>query len=400
MNSQSRQQFVGIATFLGLLILGNACCVTVPKWDAPHKIQSKRVHITSDENPQITREVLQEAEHFLHEIESWLGKTDSNPTQVYLFKSYKNFQSVMKAKGEGITYYGCCEPVVAIPRWPMELEDMPGSFVARILKTVGSDWRFRLRHELIHVVFRNSEGLSRDWLWEGVADYFAHGGHLGGGMKAQRFLSLKRALHKNKLHTFDRLRSLRINASRDEADLLYAEAWSVIYTIMNLSGPRSRMVFRRWLKNGAPGDIEDVLESINLTAAQLDAKRLDFIDGFHCLIEAQTVKPGDVAYDLGLRPGDCLLQLEGFPLQKIDDRRDLGMYLSYLFQPPASLIRSGRLQCLLLRDNETMVSLSLSTRLLKYIDWRLTVRSCAIQEIVAKPSYKSKAAQLLSMKGG
>lgn len=344
----------------------------------------------------MSHEVLQEATSFLKGVEGWLDKDDKQLVQIYLFKSYKHFQKTMKAKGEGITYYGCCQPVVAIPHWPMEFEDKPDHFVTSVLETVGSDWRFRLRHELIHVVFRDASGLHRDWLWEGVADYFAHEGHLGDGMKAQRFLSLKKAMADEKLHSFDELRQLRINASREEADLLYAEAWSVIYTLMNLCGVEVREKMGLWLKDGAPGTLEDALDGTGWTVAKVDALRYGFIVNFRCLIEAGDLAGLDVAYESGLRESDCILQLEGFPIQRISDRKDLGMYLSYLYHPPSSLERYGYARCLIQRKGRLVV-VTLPTELLKTIPWRLTAR------LERKyPHYRHRRAplRLVSMKGG
>ncbi|MDF1666861.1 MAG: hypothetical protein P1V97_34245 [Planctomycetota bacterium] len=344
----------------------------------------------------MSHEVLQEATKFLNGVESWLEKDDKQLVQIYLFKSYKDFQKTMKAKGEGITYYGCCQPVVAIPHWPMEFEDKPDHFVTSVLETVGSDWRFRLRHELIHVVFRDATGLQRDWLWEGVADYFAHGGHLGDGMKAQRFLSLKKAMSDEKLHSFNELRQLRINASRDEADLLYAEAWSVIYTLMNLCGIEVREKMGLWLRDGAPGTLEDALKGTGWTVAKVDALRYGFIVNFRCLIEAGEMARSNVAYESGLRDGDCILQLEGFPIQRISDRKDLGMYLSYLFHPPSSLERYGYARCLIQR-NQRLLVLTLPTEVLKTIPWRLTAR---LERKFPQRRQHRAPIRLVSMKGG
>lgn len=344
----------------------------------------------------MSREVLQEATSFLNGVENWLDKDDDQLVQIYLFKSYKNFQKTMHAKGEGITYYGCCQPVVAIPHWPMEFEDKPDHFVTSVLETVGSDWRFRLRHELIHVVFRDATGLQRDWLWEGVADYFAHGGHEGDGMKAQRFLSLKKALSEEKLHSFEELRKLRINASRDEADLLYAEAWSVVYTLMNLCGVELREKMAVWLREGAPGKLEDALKGTNWTLEKVDALRLGFIINFRCLIEAGDLQNSRVAYEAGLRGGDCILQLEGFPIQNIADRKDLGIYLSYLFQPPSALERYGYARCLVQREGR-LVMVTLPTETLKVVPWRLTAR---LNLNFPKRRPRRSPLRLVSMKGG
>ena len=396
METPKAKRLVSLFTLISLAILNSACCSAVPKWNAPTKLETERFRIVSDDTKNMSQEVLDEATSFLEGVEGWLDKEDDQLVQIYLFKSYKNFQKTMNAKGEGITYYGCCEPVVAIPHWPMEFENKPDQFVTSILETVGSDWRFRLRHELIHVVFRDAKGLQRDWLWEGVADYFAHGGHLGDGMKAQRFLSLKKARSDSKLHSLKELRELRINASRDEADLLYAEAWSVIYTLMNLCGVEVREKMGLWLKEGAPGKLEDALEGSSWTINKVDAVRIGFIDNFRCLIEAHEIIRSDVAYEFGLRDGDCLLQLEGFPIQRISDRKDLGMYLSYLYHPPSSLLRYGYARCLIQRKDR-MVVVSLPTMLLKSIPWRLTAR---LERKFPRRRMRRAPTRLVSMKGG
>jgi hypothetical protein len=373
--------------------------VAAPRWRAPLRLKTERIQLRSDASKEIAGEVLKEADEFLSEIEDWLETGDDKTVHIYLFKSYKKFQKTMHAKGEGITYYGCSEPVVAIPHWPMELDDYSGSFVASILETVGSDWRFRLRHELIHVVFREAEGLDRDWLWEGAADYFAHGGHLGDGMKAQRFLSLKKAFLKGQLHSFTRLRTLPINASRGEADLLYAEAWSVIYTLMNLCGPGMRSRIGEWLRAGAPGTLEEALEGSDWTVAKLDQARLSFINQFQCFIEARPLHPGHSAYEMGMREGDCLLQVEGLAVYRIDNRKDLGMYLSFLFHLPMSLEKLGFVRCLVLRG-EQIRALALPAGVLKSIRWRLTARAWESLGLRGVSLTKTAPVRLLTSTGG
>lgn len=372
----ARGASIKIFGLFAVLIL-SSCCQLPPAWRAPTTLVVGRLQIQTDEDPKLAWEVAQEAEAFLSRLEPWLGKTDQEPIELRFFRSYDDFQERMKAHGEGITYYGCCKPLVGLPRWPLELEDLDPDFMEQVLDSVGSDWRFRLRHELVHVIFRRAEGLERDWLWEGVADYFAHEGQLGGGMKAGRFLSLKQ--RERELHSLDELRSFSINASRRQAELLYAEAWSVVYTLMNECGLKLRDEFIAWLKAGAPGELEAVLARAGCTVAQVDERRWAFIARFECFLEATEVPPGGSAWQAGLCKGDRLIQLHHLPVNTISSRQSLSLALNYVFDPPEDFVAGEGIPCLVMRP-QGFAKVALTRGGLSSVRWQLTARPVSNEE--------------------
>jgi len=360
-----------LASIILFALIGlSAGCAPVPRWSAPSRSTVGRVTVLSDDGPHLTRRVAHEARDFLTRMEDWIGAPAGvGEFEVYLFAGYSDFQRTMRAKGEGITYFGIGSPVVALPVWPLEMKGRRGPFVRAVLEAVGADWVHRLRHELVHVYFRAADGLDRDWLWEGVADYFSHAG-ASRGMKAQRFLTLRRAYEEERLRPLEELRRVSINAGRSDAQLLYAEAWSVVYTAMNLCGSEVRARFTRYLRGGAKGP---VLAAIGLSDQELDRRRFAFIRDYRCFIEAAG------AGETKLRDGDCLVGVNRKTVTAIRNRGELGSALNFLLRPlcPAGRnVGAKSINCLVERGRQLRL-IQMSPAAFGSVPWRLTARPAA-----------------------
>lgn len=398
-------------------------CHSLPEWGGPHHVRDGRITVISDVSPQLAREVHAEARSFLTDLDRWLGgEPDREPLTIYLFSSYDEFQKVMRARGEGITYYGGQQPLVGVPLWPLELDERSHArFLCRVVSIVGADWRHRLRHELVHVRFRKAEGLDRDWLWEGIADTLAHGGpsltggcppsdelasddapgadadpgrviaraahagaspalagrrsrEVGGrGLKSQRFLTLKAAWREGRLRSFRDLRRMTINAARPDAELLYAEAWSLVYTLLRGGSTALAQDLRAWLRAGAPGSIETILARHRVATEEVDRRRRELIAGGRCLIELGPVHENSLLWNLGLREGDEILQLGHHGIGTIQSKRQLGTSLSLLLHPPRRHGEVGPLRCVF-RSSRGLQTIGLPAPVVTALDWRLAVR--------------------------
>lgn len=372
--------FWAVAVLLTGLSSGLSGCSSAPKWSAPIVLHASHLIVKTDENHKLGHEVLRESQAFRTELNEWLGKNDTERLTVCMFRDYLNFKDVMSAKGEGITYFGYGEPVVGLPRWPLKLKPHHCScYVSEVLSSVGADWRFRLRHELVHVAFRNAHGLDRDWLWEGLADYFAHGGLRGDGIKAQRFLTLRQAANQGQLHSFNQLRKMHVNAGVSNADLRYSESWSFVYSLLNHHGPELRQRVFQWLKRGAPGKIDSVFKEAGVSISDIDQVRRNFIENYACYLALEKPPIKETEENLwshapdDFQSGDVLLKIWERELGPIESDDQLANSLAYLHfiknqaRPDLAILceysRRGDLARKALRQSE-----------FKNWNWQLTVR--------------------------
>jgi hypothetical protein len=319
-----------------LVLLAFVGCSSYPRWQAPRRVEAAGFRLHTDVEASVVAQVIAESERFRAKLERWSGFRDRGSLALYLFSSYDEFQRVTKARGEGITFYGSGGALVALPLWPLERE-FNGSerFVASVVEAVGADWRHRLRHELTHVHYRDSDSIEGDWLWEGLADYLAHDGREG-GLKAQRLLSLKEARRQGRLRSFSELRGMSVNAGCVDAELRYAEAWSYVYTLLDLCGPSIRGAVRSWLSEGATSALEELLAEHRLTLPELERRRLCFIDATSCWLTL--ARPLDDP-SVGLAVGDRLLRLDSQIAGVIHRKGKLGLILSWIYghgQPPTA----------------------------------------------------------------
>lgn len=377
-----------IAVACAALLLTGCAGISVETlvWEPPTRIERGRVALRSDVAPALAAEVAEEAEAFLARLESWSGRAESEGVQVYLFKSYVDFQARMKSQGEGVTYLSADPPLIGLPLWPFaSTQEVSTIYAKAVTRAVGSDWRYRLRHELVHVFFREAEGLERDWLWEGIADYLANDGDRGDGLKAQRFLVLQRALADDRLTPLERLRSSRVNASQPSAELLYADSWSLVYALLKLTEPAVQRAALAWFKDGAPGGLDDVLTPFDLDLAAIDRLRRRWIGEAFCFLEAEAAA---AERNPLLREGDVLLAANAIALGPIFHKADLRLRLFRLLTLGSVATARRPLRLYILRAGRPAV-LSSGVGRFSGLHWRLTVRRAQVPDASWPPGLPS-----------